>query len=190
VGRAPTIPKGLDAFGDHDADSVLSAGIFEHLDRCMALAAQALAEGSAPFGSVLVSADGQVLREARNRTVGGDPTRHPEMELVRFAIRYLRPDQRSTATVYTSGEHCPMCAAAHALAGLGRIVYAASCEQLDEWMREGGRGRGRMTLMPVGSIIPDAAVCGPFLRYAEPLRLMVIQYQRSRSSPTHVTTPR
>ena len=32
----------------------------------------------------------------------------------------------AACTVYTSGEHCPMCSAAHAWVGLGRIVYAVS----------------------------------------------------------------
>src|SRR3712207_7274778 len=40
-----------------------------------------------------------------------------------------------SATVYTSGEHCPLCAAAHAWVGLGRIVYASSSVQLTAWLR-------------------------------------------------------
>jgi tRNA(Arg) A34 adenosine deaminase TadA len=50
----------------------------------------------------------------------------------------LTPSQRAEATVYTSGEHCPMCAAAHGWAGLGRIVYATSSEQMTGWLAELG----------------------------------------------------
>lgn len=116
-----------------------------HLRRTVALAAEALEAGDAPFGSVLVGNSGAnsdvgtgttaVLREERNRTKTlNDGTRHPEFELARWAATNMTPSDRAAATVYTSGEHCPMCAAAHAWVGLGRIVYVASAEQLDGWM--------------------------------------------------------
>jgi tRNA(Arg) A34 adenosine deaminase TadA len=107
-----------------------------HLLRCIELAEEALATGNDPFGSVLVSADGRVLYEDHNRTVGGDETRHPEFEIARWAAENMTPEDRAAATVYTSGEHCPMCSAAHAWVGLGRIVYAGSSEQLGGWRRE------------------------------------------------------
>lgn len=83
-----------------------------HLRRCVELAAQALEAGDEPFGSVLVGADGSVLAEDHNRVASGDRTRHPEFELARWSAARLTPDERAAATVYTSGEHCPMCAAA------------------------------------------------------------------------------
>src|SRR3712207_7802897 len=63
----------------------------------------------------------------------GDTTQHPEFAIARWAATHLTPDERAAATVYTSGEHCPMCAAAHAWVGLGRIVYASSSAQLASW---------------------------------------------------------
>jgi Cytosine/adenosine deaminases len=102
-----------------------------HLRRCVELATEAVEAGDFPFGSVLVAADGTVLAEDRNREVTtGDPTRHPEFALARWAATNMTPPDRAPATVYTSGEHCPMCAAAHGWAGLGRIVYATSSQQL------------------------------------------------------------
>ena len=84
-----------------------------HLRRCVELAEEALEAGDEPFGSVLVDASGTVRAEDRNRVAGGDRTRHPEFELARRATELLTPAERASATVYTSGEHCPMCAAAH-----------------------------------------------------------------------------
>ena len=104
-----------------------------HLRRCVDLAREALDAGDEPFGSLLVDPDGVVLREDRNRTADGDQTRHPELELARWAAEHVAEDVRPSCTVYTSGEHCPMCSAAHAWVGLGRIVYAASTAQLSEW---------------------------------------------------------
>ena len=94
-----------------------------HLRRCVELAAEAVDAGDHPFGSVLVAADGRVLAEDRNReNTMGDATRHPEFELARWAAASMTAADRAGATVFTSGEHCPMCAAAHAWVGLGRIA--------------------------------------------------------------------
>ena len=110
----------------------------DHLRRCVELAREALNDGDEPFGSVLVDPAGAVLHEDRNRTAAGDQTRHPEFELARWAAENVPAETRSACTVYTSGEHCPMCSAAHAWVGLGRIVYAGSSEQLTAWRRGWG----------------------------------------------------
>ena len=81
----------------------------DRLRRCIDLAREALADGDEPFGSTLVSADGTELFADRNRVSGGDHTRHPEFAIARWAAENLTPDERASATVYTSGEHCPMC---------------------------------------------------------------------------------
>ncbi|MEU5708120.1 MULTISPECIES: nucleoside deaminase [Streptomyces] len=109
-----------------------------YLRRCVELATEALDAGDEPFGSVLVAGDGTVLAEDRNRVADGDRTRHPEFELARWSAAHLTPGERAEATVYTSGEHCPMCAAAHAWVGLGRIVYIVSSVQLSGILAELG----------------------------------------------------
>ena len=138
-----------------------------HLGRCVELAREALEAGDEPFGSVLVDPDGTVLHEDRNRTGGGDQTRHPELELARWAAAELPADLRPRCTVYTSGEHCPMCAAAHAWAGLGRIVYAASSEQIGRWRT--GRPAGPVVPLPIGEVAPGVPVSGPAPELADEL---------------------
>ena len=102
----------------------------KHLERCLELAEKALELGNSPFGSVLVDGTGTVLAEDHNReTTGNDATLHPEFELARWAAHNMTAEERAAATVYTSGEHCPMCSAAHAWVGLGRIVYLYSGKQ-------------------------------------------------------------
>lgn len=132
-----------------------------YLRRCVELAAEALEAGDEPFGSVLVAGDGTVLAEDRNRVAGGDRTRHPEFALARWAAEGLAPEERAAATVYTSGEHCPMCAAAHAWVGLGRIVYVASSEQLTGWLAELGVPAPPVRSLPVREVAPGVAVEGP-----------------------------
>ncbi len=142
-----------------------------HLRRCVALATQALESGDDPFGSVLVAADGTMLAEAMNREKSdADPTAHPELMLVRWAIAHLTPDQRAMSTVYTSGEHCPMCAAAHGWAGLGRIVAAASAAQLAEWRALWGLPAGPVTPLAVSDIAPDVVVIAPVAPFDAEMR--------------------
>ena len=142
-----------------------------HLRRCVDLATQALENGDDPFGSVLVDADGAALAEAMNREKSDrDPTAHPELALVRWAIAHLTPDQRATSTVYTSGEHCPMCAAAHGWAGLGRVVAAASAAQLAEWRTSWGLPAGPVTPIPLTDVVPDVVVIAPVAPFDAQMR--------------------
>jgi tRNA(Arg) A34 adenosine deaminase TadA len=141
-----------------------------HLRRCVELAAEGLAAGDEPFGSVLVAADGSVRFEDRNRVAGGDQTRHPEFEIARWSATHMTPGERATATVYTSGEHCPMCSAAHGWVGLGRIVYAASTEQFVQWLGELGVAPGPVRPLPIGEVAPGVEVDGPAPELAEQVR--------------------
>lgn len=143
-----------------------------YLDRCVTLAETALAGGDEPFGSVLVAADGAVLAEDHNRVAGGDHTRHPEFALARWAAEHLSPDARAEATVYTSGEHCPMCAAAHAWVGLGPIVYAGSAAQLADWTAAAGADPAPVAPLPIRTVAPGAVVRGPDPRLSDRLRAL------------------
>ena len=142
----------------------------EHLRRAVDLAEIALEAGEEPYGSVLVGADGTVLMEDHNRTSGGDQTRHPEFELARWAANHLAPADRATATVYTSGEHCAMCSAAHGWVGLGRIVIAASSEQLAGWAANLGAAPARVSRLSINEVVPDLPVEGPVPELAERVR--------------------
>ena len=133
----------------------------ERLRRCVELARVALDDGDEPFGSILVGGDGATLYEDRNRVKDGDHTRHPEFAIARWAVDNMTPDERARATVYTSGEHCPMCAAGHAWVGLGRIVYAASSSQLSEWLTEWGSRPPPVAPLPVTTVVPHLVVDGP-----------------------------
>ena len=132
-----------------------------HLRRCVDLARTALEAGDKPFGSVLVDTDSQVLFEDHNHDSGGDQTQHPEFAIARWSAAHLTPEQCSAATVYTSGEHCAMCAAAHAWVGLGRIVYASSSAQLSGWLEALGVPPPPVRPMPITEVAPGVLVDGP-----------------------------
>ena len=147
----------------------LTADDLDHLRRCVALAREALDAGDEPFGSVLVDPDGTVLREERNETGGGDQTRHPEFELARWASTHVAEDVRPRCTVYTSGEHCAMCSAAHAWVGLGRIVYAGSTAQMLAWRASWGVAAGPVLPLTINAVAPGVPVAGPAPELAEEL---------------------
>lgn len=147
----------------------------------MELAKIALEKGDEPFGSVLVTKEGKVLKEDHNRVSGGDHTQHPEFAIARWAAANMTPDERSEATVYTSGEHCPMCAAAHGWVGLGRIVYASSSAQLVQWLEEMGVPLPRVRSLAIKDVIRDTVVEGPVPELAEQVRKLHQEFYLSKN---------
>lgn len=150
----------------------------QHLQRCIELATEALQSGNDPFGSVLVGADGAVLFEDHNHIAGGDHTQHPEFAIARWAAQNLTPPERAAATVYTSGEHCAMCAAAHGWVGLGRIVMASSAAQLTGWLAELGVAAARVRPLPIAEVIRDTVIDGPFEEFANQIKALHVQYHQ------------
>lgn len=149
----------------------LTADDLTFLRRAVDLARDALHAGDEPFGSVLVDAEGRELFADHNHVVStGDETKHPEFAIARWAAAHLTHEERASATVYTSGEHCPMCSAAHAWVGLGRIVYAGSTEQLTQWRDEVGLPAGPVSPLPVSAVAPGLRVDGPAEQFASELR--------------------
>ncbi|KAA1186455.1 nucleoside deaminase [Paenibacillus sp. B2(2019)] len=152
----------------------------KHLQRCIELARIALEVGDEPFGSILVSANGEVLAEDSNHVGGGDHTQHPEFALARWAAQNMSLEERMQATVYTSGEHCPMCAAAHGWVQLGRIVYASSSQQLSQWLSEIGIAASPVRNLTIQEVIHNAVVDGPVTELAEQVRELHRQFHGQR----------
>jgi tRNA(Arg) A34 adenosine deaminase TadA len=151
-----------------------------HLRRAVELAREAAASGDGPFGSVLVGADGIERFADRNREASAaDATRHPEFEIARWAAEHLAPDERAGATVYTSGEHCPMCSAAHAWVGLGRIVYVASSAQIAQWRAAVGAAPSPVAPLPVSVVAPGLMVDGPVDQLVDDVRLLIERAARA-----------
>jgi tRNA(Arg) A34 adenosine deaminase TadA len=144
----------------------------EHLGRCVELARSAYEAGDEPFGSLLLDGNGETRFEDHNQVSGGDATRHPEFAIARWAASNLTPAERVRATVYTSGEHCPMCAAAHAWVGLGRIVYATSAEQLTTWRGEWGVSPSPVAPLPISTVAPGIEVDGPAPELADAMKAL------------------
>ena len=151
-----------------------------HLRRAVELAREAADAGDGPFGSVLVDASGAERFADHNREAStGDATRHPEFEIARWAGSHLTADERAAATVYTSGEHCAMCAAAHAWVGLGRIVYVASSKQVSAWRAALGAPPSPVAAMPITVVAPGLEVDGPVPELVDEVRVLIEHAARS-----------
>ncbi|GJF34947.1 tRNA-specific adenosine deaminase [Kitasatospora sp. NE20-6] len=101
------------------------------LRRAIGIAAAAVAQGDAPYGSLLAGPDGTILAEAHNTVRrDGDISAHPELKLARWAARELDRETAAGTTLYTSCEPCGMCAGGIARSGIGRVVHALSTAQL------------------------------------------------------------
>ena len=152
----------------------------KHLRRSIELATEALEAGDEPFGSVLVDSDGQVRCEDRNRANSVDMTYHPEIAVAQWAAKNMTADARQQAVVYTSGEHCAMCSAAHAWAGLGRIVYVSSSKQLNAWMEEMGvTYSSPINTLAIQEVAPNVPVEGPIAGLDEEVKALQRQaFQR------------
>src|SRR5699024_10465369 len=131
------------------------------LKRCVELAEEALEKGNAPFGSLLLSSDGEVLFEDHNRNAGGDDTRRPDFEIARRAASNRSEEERHPAPVDTPAEHGSLCAPARGLAPLGRTVYASSREQLRHGHAALGVEAGNLRRHSIPEVIRDVEVDGP-----------------------------
>ena len=139
----------------------LTSTDIRYLALCIELAKEALKAGDKPFGSILVDKDGNILAQARNKVNELNALSHPEYKLAEWALNNLTKEQRKESTMYTSGEHCPMCAAAHGMAGIGTVVYAASGRQLNEWLKEFDIPLSPINMIPIEDVVKDIIVRGP-----------------------------
>lgn len=95
----------------------------------------ALQAGEVPVGAVLMSAKGELLAAAHNRTEGlADPTAHAELLALRAAAELTGDWRLPGATLYVTLEPCPMCLGAVLQTHLRRVVYGA------DNVREGALG--------------------------------------------------
>lgn len=133
----------------------------KYLRRCLELAAESVEAGDEAFGSVLVNEAGEIIAEARNRVNEKTILAHPEIDLAYWATENLSEEERTKTTMYTTGEHCPMCSAAHGWVGLGTLVYLSSAQQLGEWQKEHHLPEAPIHFLPVEEIIKNVEVRGP-----------------------------
>ena len=110
------------------------------MHRALELSAAAAAHGNEPFGAVLVK-DGRIVYENENRIyTAHDPTFHGEMGLIRRFCEETGITDLGDYTLYSSCEPCFMCSGAMVWTRLGRLVYGASNQDLEDLLGKPDRG--------------------------------------------------
>jgi len=154
--------------GDGTMGDVMTADAKDlaHLRRAIALSDEAAMRGNRPFGAVLVSASGAVIAEAHNTTATDrDLTAHAEMNALRAASARCSAEEIAGATMYASGEPCPMCSGAMVRLGLRRVLYAIGDEALRPYLpAAAGLMAGSVACRDVLHLAPvPVEVLGPLL---------------------------
>jgi tRNA(adenine34) deaminase len=97
------------------------------MDLALAEAEAARDLGEVPIGAVVVSAAGEVLARAGNRTLTlRDPTAHAELLVIRAACAKLGNERLADCDLYVTLEPCAMCAAAISFARIRRLYFGAA----------------------------------------------------------------
>jgi tRNA(adenine34) deaminase len=100
------------------------------MDLALAEAEAARDRGEVPIGAVVVSAGGEVLARAGNRTLElRDPTAHAELLAIREACAKLSSERLVGCDLYVTLEPCAMCAAAISFARIRRLYFGAGDEK-------------------------------------------------------------
>ena len=140
----------------------ITAADHEPMRQAIEASREAVAEGNMPFGATLVSPEGTLLWTARNNQITrGDCTGHAELVLVREATAKLGADALRGATVYASGEPCAMCSGAMFWAGIRRVVFAASQQDIIDAL--GGDQLPIRSAQVYAGASPAVQVDGPLL---------------------------
>ncbi len=96
------------------------------MQRAIALAAEAAADGDVPVGAVVIDAAGRLLGEGRNlREVTHDPTAHAEVVALRAAASRIGSWHLADCTLVVTLEPCVMCAGAILQARVPRVVFGS-----------------------------------------------------------------
>ncbi|WP_325606292.1 nucleoside deaminase [Pseudorhodoplanes sp.] len=134
-------------------------------ERFMRMALEEARRADFPFGAVIVR-DGKVIARGGNRGRAlHDPTAHGEMVAIRNAVRSPGAEALRGAVLYTTGEPCAMCMGAIIWCHIGRVVFAASIDQLatlmDQIMVTSADLAARAKFAPVeitGGVLADEAM--------------------------------
>lgn len=96
------------------------------MDLAFNQADEAAKRGEVPVGAVVVSASGEVLAAAGNRTEElSDPSAHAEILALRAAGAAIGSPRLTDCDLYVTLEPCAMCAGAISFARIRRVVFAA-----------------------------------------------------------------
>ncbi|OJD35181.1 cmp deaminase [Diplodia corticola] len=106
------------------------------IEACLRVQRLATAQGKRPFAGALIGPDNETLLLTHCSLSHVD---HAESSLARLAALHYPQDFLWKCTLYSTWEPCAMCTGTIYWANIGRIVYAATNDQLAELTGKGNR---------------------------------------------------
>lgn len=105
----------------------------KYIQQSLDLAEKNVKQGrGGPFGAIIVK-NGIILAEGVNQvTSENDPTAHAEIVAIRNACIKLNSFSLEGASIYINAEPCPMCLSALYWAGVSKVFYAASSDDVEK----------------------------------------------------------
>ncbi len=98
----------------------------DYMRRAIALAEECFASGDVPVGCVIVSPEGEIIGEGRNRREElGQAAAHAELCAIQAACRRVGSWRLSGCALYVTLEPCPMCAGAIINSRIAEVRYGA-----------------------------------------------------------------
>jgi tRNA(adenine34) deaminase len=105
-------------------------------ERYMRGAIEEARKAGSRFGAVIVR-DGAILARGHSLVrAERNPTAHGEMVAIRHVVAKQGGQALRGATLYTTGEPCPMCMGAILWSRIGRLVFAVSIAQIATQMHQ------------------------------------------------------
>ena len=85
-----------------------------------------------PFGALIVK-DGIVIGKGHNQVIKNqDPTCHGEVMAIKKACKKIKSFDLTGATIYTTGQPCPMCLGAILWANISKVYYGCNIFDTEE----------------------------------------------------------
>jgi len=149
------------------------------INTCLKVQERGVEMGKQPFAAVLVSPDNEEVLLSHSNI---DHVNHAESSLARLAALHYSQAYLWRCTLYSTWEPCAMCIATCYWANIGRIVYAASEEQLMQLT--GASNEKNMTMaMPCRKVLlgsqKDIEILGPIDGMDEKVIRLSGEYWRS-----------
>ncbi|KAJ8654009.1 hypothetical protein O0I10_010345 [Lichtheimia ornata] len=136
--------------------------MIKHLRITIDIAARGRSMGHHPFGSTLVSPEGEILLQQCNF----GPVFHAESELARVAATNFSPEYLSKCVLYTSVEPCAMCTGTCYWANIGTLAFGLPGSKLAELTDAAGSKENPTLKLTTREILAtgsrDIKVFGPF----------------------------
>ncbi|KAK1062432.1 hypothetical protein LTR74_010271 [Friedmanniomyces endolithicus] len=131
------------------------------IDACLVVQRRGVQMGKQPFAAVLVGPDNKTVLLSHSNL---DHVNHAESSLARLASSHYTAQYLWQCTLYSTWEPCAMCTATMYWANIGRVIYAASEDQLAQLTGQGNEKNMTMA-MPCRKVLEgsqkDIEIIGP-----------------------------